>query len=1061
MLKQTMKNLNYCIILLFIFNISFNYTFSQSTQIIGDANVNEYAYAVARDLEGNSYLGGVSNQDGLLTKVDSLGSITWSKKFGLNLPPSQKINVSYLEINSDTLFGCGWITSGILSAGAFYFKMNKNTGNFYWMHSETSSSICYSSMRYDAGKYFLVGARAIANSTYDGKVLCVNALNGNIIWQNGAWGVTFPIGNTDFIDDSYAMTSIQNGKFFVSGRSYLGGTASNNDMRVTLIGFDLTGNIICNKYLLYPENSPGINRFYGLNIEFDGPDSLVIAFFGDDNCTGSCNSFKAGLVKTDINGNVSFSKTYDITSSPREYVKSLNITNDAYVIFGGANFSSSNSKLFAIKTDKNGVFETARLISKTGSALPITMGSINLGGSSDFTNSTHSFVASTHTGNTNDRDMILIRMNEFLNSENPCFVFNTVPVVTQIIPPFSGTINIINKTNTVSPNTGVIDQINTFSDLGCSSSDIVYQETLFGCDSANITASSLSGIAYSITWGNGIIGNTSTFYTDTSSIIEFYNPIKCCFFFDTVQINLGLSMPNVLLPNDTSICIATGSTFDILSITTNCSGCSYLWNDASTGSLLTIDTSGWYSIIVTNNCGNQDEDSIFVIMTPLPELSLINDTLICPSGFPITITTSGNYLDSLVWSNGTSGINSTYLNTGVEYVEAFSTCGNVIDTFFIDTVPSVSISSVNNIDTCLLSGQSVTIPIVASNFDDIFVNGINTAPILTIFQDSSFSIFASNSCSQDSIQFSIIINEIYSYIGDTNIDTCLSAGNSVDISVNVINGIITWWNGSQLENQSVTNSGTYYYNVSNTCGSVNDSVIVIFDAQPQSNLVDIDTCIITDDGIYLTSPSSTQTAYWTNSGTDSLYVTESGVYYAEVISSCGTLMDSVVVSLNQLPYLSVSDTIHVCKEFVSIHALGVNSNYLVNISSITGSDIGNLISEEGEYLINLVSSCGSISQPIYLIFDSDINFYAPNSFTPDGDQFNNLYEFKGDNYRILDISIYNRWGERVYFQAGAFDGWDGTYNGWECQSGTYIVKVKYTSCSQIEQEQYLHVNLLR
>lgn len=91
--------------------------------------------------------------------------------------------------------------------------------------------------------------------------------------------------------------------------------------------------------------------------------------------------------------------------------------------------------------------------------------------------------------------------------------------------------------------------------------------------------------------------------------------------------------------------------------------------------------------------------------------------------------------------------------------------------------------------------------------------------------------------------------------------------------------------------------------------------------------------------------------------------------------------------------------------------------------------------------------------------------YAPNSFTPDEDEFNNT--FKPVVY--LDpiewkLAIYNRWGELIFESYDFKYGWDGTGpNGKIVQPGAYVWEITYKSCEPINPTRTLqgHVNLLR
>lgn len=70
----------------------------------------------------------------------------------------------------------------------------------------------------------------------------------------------------------------------------------------------------------------------------------------------------------------------------------------------------------------------------------------------------------------------------------------------------------------------------------------------------------------------------------------------------------------------------------------------------------------------------------------------------------------------------------------------------------------------------------------------------------------------------------------------------------------------------------------------------------------------------------------------------------------------------------------------------------------------------------------------------------DILFYAPNTFTPDGDEYNQLWkpEIVGIDIYDFDLFIFNRWGELMWESHDPSVGWDGTYKGKVAPAGTYV-----------------------
>jgi len=55
--------------------------------------------------------------------------------------------------------------------------------------------------------------------------------------------------------------------------------------------------------------------------------------------------------------------------------------------------------------------------------------------------------------------------------------------------------------------------------------------------------------------------------------------------------------------------------------------------------------------------------------------------------------------------------------------------------------------------------------------------------------------------------------------------------------------------------------------------------------------------------------------------------------------------------------------------------------------------------------------------------------YIPNAFTPNQDGVNDVLYVRGENIDKVYMTIYNRWGEKVFETESLDEGWDGTFNG--------------------------------
>ncbi len=83
------------------------------------------------------------------------------------------------------------------------------------------------------------------------------------------------------------------------------------------------------------------------------------------------------------------------------------------------------------------------------------------------------------------------------------------------------------------------------------------------------------------------------------------------------------------------------------------------------------------------------------------------------------------------------------------------------------------------------------------------------------------------------------------------------------------------------------------------------------------------------------------------------------------------------------------------------------------------------------------------------------SMFVPNAFSPNGDQNNDHFRVLTDgNIDMFDLSVYNRYGERVFNTTIYDKGWDGNYKGEKSEIGTYFYTVKYR-CLISKQIKYL------
>jgi gliding motility-associated-like protein len=104
----------------------------------------------------------------------------------------------------------------------------------------------------------------------------------------------------------------------------------------------------------------------------------------------------------------------------------------------------------------------------------------------------------------------------------------------------------------------------------------------------------------------------------------------------------------------------------------------------------------------------------------------------------------------------------------------------------------------------------------------------------------------------------------------------------------------------------------------------------------------------------------------------------------------------------------------------------------------------------GKYDVKVKDANGCAdSATISILYNNCCQPFIPNAFTPNGDgqndDFNVLY--KGD-MELKELSIYNRYGQRVFSSANKNSSWDGTFNGKAIDGGIYFYYIRIT-CGNI------------
>jgi gliding motility-associated-like protein len=462
--------------------------------------------------------------------------------------------------------------------------------------------------------------------------------------------------------------------------------------------------------------------------------------------------------------------------------------------------------------------------------------------------------------------------------------------------------------------------------------------------------------------------------------------------------------------------------------------------NAATGQVdLDASTPGTYTVnnlIDIPGCAVATFDDDITI-NPLPNATIDGDTTICPTAglpeFTIDITAGTGPWDITYSYNGTPNTVNTAASPLVIFPAAIGTydivsitdangCTNnlngqvAVDTFATPTVDALSDQSVCDGDQ--LQVQSFTGSPAGNTFD------------WTATNDLGFGLAGTG--------------DIGSFTGVNGTGSAVTS--TINVTPTSVNGCI-----GNTQSFTITVNPLPQVSFSDAASGCEPLIVEFVNTTPGNNA----SCTWDfGDGNVLTGCGAVSNTYSAGNYDVSLTVTSDLGCTATV-----TYLQYVAVSPQPDANFSyLPDEITVENTVVEFTNLSTDADYY-EWDFGDGSGISNVESpphlfpddEPDVYTITLTaydqaSGCSDVHQAVINIKDVLI-FYVPNTFTPDGDQFNEMFQpvfTSGYDPFDFHLMIFNRWGEVIFESYNADKGWNGHYgDGGLVQDGVYIWQIEF------------------
>lgn len=479
-------------------------------------------------------------------------------------------------------------------------------------------------------------------------------------------------------------------------------------------------------------------------------------------------------------------------------------------------------------------------------------------------------------------------------------------------------------------------------------------------------------------------------------------------------------IPTIEAGEDFTVCSG-----EIITLTASGAGIGgvYDWDGGITdGELFPIIVTATYTVTGTDENGCINTDEITVTVNPLPEIDAGPDQIICIGDETVLAATGagpdGVYLWDLDVMDGeafTPDETLTYTVTGTDE----NACENV-DLVIVTVSPLPTINAGADFDVCF--------------GDDAVLNGSGAGVGGSYTWDSGVV---------NGVSFTPGVTATYIVIGEDALG-CIES-DEVMITVNPIP--IVHFNGDQLADcpplfvtfNSLNAGDSFEWEFGN--GSVGSGSTV-------SHNYDIP-------GIYDITLTVTSAFGCVNSAT----------YYDYI----------EVFPVPTAAFTYFPDDVYVSDPNVRFNNFSANANSFVwNFGD--ESALSNEFEPEHAYpaigaveytvTLNVSNDYGCTADALKIIsIKEDVLYFVPNSFTPDGDAFNQNFKpvfVSGLDIYDYHLMIFNRWGEILFESYDANYGWDGTFGGALVNDGTYVWSLDFGETKSDQRHKVNgHVNVLK
>ena len=447
-------------------------------------------------------------------------------------------------------------------------------------------------------------------------------------------------------------------------------------------------------------------------------------------------------------------------------------------------------------------------------------------------------------------------------------------------------------------------------------------------------------------WNTGATTQTITVSTAGTYSVTITDPAGCVAN-DAITISVNPS-PTVNLGADISACAD-----ETVILNAGNPGANYLWSTGAITQTINANTSGTYSVTVTNGFGCIASDVINVNIHALPIVELGAPINFC-TGENVTLD-AGNPGANYLWSTGATTQTITTSTAGTYSV-------TVTNGFGCDKSDNITLTEhaapIADLGADIIACADELIILDAENTGSTYSwNTGATTQTITVSESGNYGVIVTNAfgCSDNDM-----VNVVIHTLPEIDLGTTLQFCENTNITLDAgnIGSTYLWNTGATTQTITTAIPGTYSVTVTNANGCIAfDEVDVNVLPAPVIDLgLDAGFCAGTTFTIDATTPDVT---YLWNTGatTATLNVNTAGTYSVIVTNGFGcTDTDAINLIEFAVPIVNLGDDNSYCSgEEVLLDATNPDCTYLWNTGATTPTLY---ITESGTYSVTVTNASG-------------------------------------------------------------------------------------------------------